>query len=140
MPEARQQLQDIVQRAGSHVVMPVRVSLLAEHLATTDDVPVRASGRHHHLKTTQPFWDAIVDGSKTFDYRVNDRGFQPGDVVHLWEYLQHEHKHGACEPEKNWCGAWNRQIVRRIGFLLAAGPRIPLGDHVVFSLLPMGGA
>ena len=40
----------------------------------------------HELKTWPPFFDAIVDGRKTFEVRNNDRGFNAGDVLHLREY------------------------------------------------------
>lgn len=42
--------------------------------------------RIHELKTWPQFFDAIVDGTKTFELRKDDRGFQVGDVLHLREY------------------------------------------------------
>ncbi len=37
----------------------------------------------HELKCWPEFFDAIEDGDKTFEVRVNDRGFQKGDVLLL---------------------------------------------------------
>ena len=37
----------------------------------------------HELKCWPEFFDAIEDGDKTFEVRVNDRGFQKGDFVIL---------------------------------------------------------
>lgn len=37
----------------------------------------------HELKTLSNFWEAIADGTKTFEVRENDRGFQTGDKLHL---------------------------------------------------------
>lgn len=40
----------------------------------------------HELKTDPEFFDAILDGRKTFEVRLNDRGYQVGDVLILKEY------------------------------------------------------
>lgn len=40
----------------------------------------------HHLKTTDRYFDAVEDGSKTFEVRLNDRAFQTGDVLVLRRY------------------------------------------------------
>lgn len=42
----------------------------------------------HKLKTWMPFFALILDGSKTFDLRPNDRDFQLGDKLILQEYDQ----------------------------------------------------
>lgn len=41
----------------------------------------------HVLKVVPPYMDALLDGSKTFEVRRNDRGFQRGDTLVLWEML-----------------------------------------------------
>lgn len=40
----------------------------------------------HYLKTWPEPFAAIVDGRKTFEVRVNDRGFEVGDRLILQEY------------------------------------------------------
>lgn len=35
----------------------------------------------HELKIEQQFLDALLDGSKTFEVRINDRGYQKGDTL-----------------------------------------------------------
>lgn len=40
----------------------------------------------HKLKTTQPHFDAVADGAKRVEIRWNDRGFEVGDVLVLYEY------------------------------------------------------
>lgn len=40
----------------------------------------------HELKTWPPFFDAVVEGKKTFEIRKNDRNFRVGDVLVLQEY------------------------------------------------------
>lgn len=40
----------------------------------------------HRLKTLQPFFDDVKNGSKTFELRRNDRNFKIGDTLILEEY------------------------------------------------------
>ena len=40
----------------------------------------------HELKTVNPWFQMVIDDEKTFDIRVNDRDFQPGDELLLREY------------------------------------------------------
>jgi ASC-1-like (ASCH) protein len=37
----------------------------------------------HDLKTVDRYYDAVADGRKTFEVRLNDRAFQTGDIVRL---------------------------------------------------------
>lgn len=39
--------------------------------------------RKHRLKTLARYWDAVSDGTKTFEVRLNDRAFQTGDILEL---------------------------------------------------------
>lgn len=41
----------------------------------------------HELKTWPMYFDAVVEGRKTFEIRHDDRGFNPGDELLLKEYI-----------------------------------------------------
>lgn len=41
----------------------------------------------HRLKIWPRYFEAVCDGRKTFEVRVNDRGFRVGDKLELQEYL-----------------------------------------------------
>ena len=71
----------------------------------------------HQLKILPKYFCRVEDGSKTFEFRNNDRGFQSGDNVILNEWTE----------EDSYSG---RMAEFRIGYIL------PLeNNHVVFSLL-----
>ena len=40
----------------------------------------------HCLKTLPEFYEAVISGDKTFEFRENDRNFQIGDKLILQEY------------------------------------------------------
>lgn len=42
----------------------------------------------HPLKTLAPFFDAVADGSKTFELRKNDRNYQVGDTLLLERWCE----------------------------------------------------
>lgn len=44
------------------------------------------AGREHELKTWPPYFEGVVDGSKTFEVRREDRPFAVGDVLVLREW------------------------------------------------------
>lgn len=41
----------------------------------------------HHLKIYPDFFESIIDGSKTFEIRKNDRDYHVGDYLYLNEYF-----------------------------------------------------
>lgn len=41
---------------------------------------------HHDLKILPQYFQPVLDGRKTFEVRLDDRGFQAGDTVALHEY------------------------------------------------------
>lgn len=47
------------------------------------------TGKRHDLKCWPGFFQLMVDGTKTFDYRKNDRNFKAGDTIiqHEWDPL-----------------------------------------------------
>lgn len=40
----------------------------------------------HELKVWPVFYEPLLDGRKTFELRLNDRGFQGGDILRLREW------------------------------------------------------
>ena len=44
--------------------------------------------KKHRLKTHIPYWEHAAIGIKSFEFRKNDRGFAPGDVLVLAEWNQ----------------------------------------------------
>jgi len=48
---------------------------------------------NHELKTWPEYYQAIIDGIKTFEVRKDDRGFEVGDMLRLREY------HPCIEPD-----------------------------------------
>lgn len=36
---------------------------------------------HHDIKIDASYWNAVQDGSKRFEIRCNDRGYQKGDTI-----------------------------------------------------------
>lgn len=83
----------------------------------------------HELKIWPQYYCRVVDGSKTFEVRNNDRGFQPGDVVVLKEW-DPEPINPTDRAPKGFTGAPDLEF--RIGYMY------PLSSsQVVFSLLPI---
>lgn len=85
----------------------------------------------HELKIWPQYYCRVADGSKTFEVRENDRGFQPGDSVTLREW-DPEPQNPAADKHapKGYTDA--KPLEFRIGYIL------PLDSKtVVFSLLPL---
>lgn len=62
--------------------------------------------RIHKLKIWPPYWQHIQEGRKSFEFRFDDRGFWPGDIVQLQEW----------DPAtKEYSG---RFLVRKINYLI----------------------
>jgi hypothetical protein len=92
----------------------------------------------HILKVVPPYFEALVDGSKTFEVRANDRAFQKGDRLTLWEYNPdgrasscNRYPCPSCRP---------RAVTATVGFVFSGDPRVGMRDalapgHVVLSLL-----
>lgn len=82
----------------------------------------------HTVKCWPEFFRRLADGSKTFEVRKNDRGYQCGDdlVIKEWDP-------GGPVHRGSFTG---RSLEFRIGFVFSAGFGCNLGDYVVLSLLP----
>lgn len=87
--------------------------------------PVIPAATIHELKTWPDYFVHLLDGSKTFEYRRNDRGFKVGDVLRLreWEPL-------AWASGQSTMGRYTgREMQRRVSYLLATSP-----DFVILAL------
>jgi len=78
----------------------------------------------HKLKIEPPYFQAVVDGQKTFEIRFNDRGYQAGDEVILREY----DPTGVIESHK----FTGREEKYKIGYVTAYAQK---DNWVVFSLI-----
>ena len=45
----------------------------------------------HNLKTWPDYYRAVASGQKPFEIRLNDRGYQLGDILHLQEWEPSKH-------------------------------------------------
>lgn len=84
---------------------------------------------HHELKILPPYFEAVIDGRKTFEIRKDDRGFQAGDTVTLREYDPAKVQIGT---PKEW-GYTRREYKAKIGYVTAYEQQ---PGYVVFSLVP----
>ena len=76
----------------------------------------------HHLKVWPEFYAGLADGSKTAEVRWNDRDFQVGDMLHLYEYI----------PGPGPTGRW---VTRTIGRVDDLGP-LEMSGWVLLSFAP----
>ena len=89
----------------------------------------------HILKVGPAYMDALIDGSKTFEVRRNDRAFQRGDTLILWEY-----------DGKSGCDRWDcpdhkpRATRRTVTFIYSGDPSLrDLGGIVPgYAVLGLG--
>jgi hypothetical protein len=90
----------------------------------------------HELKTWPQFFARLVDGSKTFEIRKDDRVFQAGDTLVLREYDPSPDKHDCDEPGCSQNRYSGKTVVKRVGFV-AKGDLfgLNLGPYAVLSLL-----
>lgn len=78
----------------------------------------------HELKVVQPYFDALLDGSKTFEVRRNDRGYQRGDTLVLRAYHADRHCYDSTQ----------NPIRRTVTYVYADDPRFPALTHGVVVL------
>lgn len=92
----------------------------------------------HVLKVQAPYMDALLDGSKTFEVRKNDRAYQRGDVLVLWEYG------GSFKDcDRFPCDLHNPRNVRRVvTFVYSGDPRFGGVEpgYVVLAITPESSA
>lgn len=92
----------------------------------------------HVLKVVVPYFEALLDGSKTFEVRQNDRAYQRGDTLTLWEF----NPNGDTVPCKRFpCGQCKpRAVEATVGFVYSGDPRVGMRDalapgYVVLALI-----
>lgn len=83
----------------------------------------------HELKIWPKYYCRVADGSKTFEVRENDRGFQPGDIVILREFDPEPINPTSISP-KGYTGSPDLKF--KVGYVL-----VLTSTQVVFSLLPI---
>lgn len=91
----------------------------------------------HELKIWPQYYCRVADGTKTFEVRKNDRGFQPGDTVILREWNPNTAlAHCSSGPDAGWndevIGYTREWMEFKIGYVLPID-----AERVVFSLLPL---
>jgi accessory colonization factor AcfC len=83
----------------------------------------------HELKIWPQYYARVADGSKTFEIRDNDRGFQPGDTVVLKEWNPNKESEKSVTPI-GWTDSPPLEF--KIGYVFVLD-----SNRVVFSLLPI---
>lgn len=100
-----------------------------------------STARVHELKTWPAYFECVWDGEKTFEVRLDDRGFQKGDQVVLREWDRHRTCLCPGGDHSPGCTKYTgRSVTARIGHVMASTP--PRGSsrgfvgmgYVVFSL------
>lgn len=79
----------------------------------------------HDLKCWPQYFEAILQGKKTFEVRYNDRGYEEGDTLLLQEYDMKEDRHTG------------RSVKMRVKYILQADVGIRPG-WVVMAIVPTG--
>lgn len=77
----------------------------------------------HKLKCHSEFFDAVVSGSKSFEIRKNDRGYEVGDDLHL---VRTDKAGKPTHP--------GQDVVKRVHYLLEGGQFGILHGFVVLGL------
>lgn len=69
--------------------------------------------RIHVLKTWPTYFQAILDGHKTFEFRKDDRGYKVGDFLHLreWDPESGRHTGRLLDVEVTYTLAMNAWVV-----------------------------
>jgi ASC-1-like (ASCH) protein len=81
----------------------------------------------HDLKIWPEYFAAVVDGTKTFEVRRNDRNFRVGDIVELREWEQ------DATPRHDVGAYTGRSTFRTVTYVLVDGDGLEPG-YVVLGL------
>lgn len=85
----------------------------------------------HELKIWPQYYCRVADGSKTFEVRKNDRGFQKGDEVTLYYFRPDFEYDDPTEHQRTHIRDYP-SLTFKIGYVLPID-----AERVVFSLLPI---
>lgn len=81
----------------------------------------------HDLKIWPEHYNNVKSGTKTFEIRVNDRGFQKGDLVNLYHWPKHA-------DSQSYVSSYTSNEYPMLKFKI--GDVYPIdSERVVFSLL-----
>jgi Domain of unknown function (DUF3850) len=88
----------------------------------------------HHLKTWPPQFQAILDRTKTSEFRRADRPFAVGDLLYLEEYVPAEvERDGEVWVEKEPAHYTGRRTIVKVTHIMDKGFGLPDG-FVIMSL------
>lgn len=86
----------------------------------------------HTLKTVGPCWDAVERGEKRFEVRINDRFFQPGDIVRLRRIDE-----DGTYTTRDGKSFTTKDMDFKIGWILQGGQFGIAPGYIVFQLEPV---
>lgn len=92
---------------------------------------------HHILKCWPPFYDAVASGAKTFELRLDDRGFQKGDTLELLRTLDDDWEVVARVRQEDSASAPLHTLTRTVTYCLH-GPKFGLTAGWVILALSGG--
>jgi hypothetical protein len=78
-------------------------------------------GRVHDLKCHPPYFAAVKRGHKSFEVRLDDRDYHPGDWLRLREWT----------PDEQYTGA---QVTKEVTYLMKGGAFGVAPDYVVMAI------
>lgn len=91
----------------------------------------------HELKILPQYFEKVLDGSKTFEIRKDDRGFEVGDILVLKEFQQGSIDCTQGEPiEVEKRGYTGRVIEKEISYIFNGGAP-GMGLRKEFSILAL---
>ena len=90
--------------------------------AATDNMVISTSQATHNLKILPPYYDASAAGLKTFEIRLDDRGYKIGDILHLQEWS------GTAYTGRSHC--------MQVTYILRDKPYVPDG-YVCMGVIPI---
>jgi hypothetical protein len=100
----------------------------------------------HELKTWPEFFEEVRNGNKPFEYRLNDRDYKVGDVLHLREWVPptDEQAFDAPKAETPEYDAWaekfytGRDLWKRVSYVLEPTRFGPTGKQIKHDMVVLG--